>query len=144
MILVDTNLLLYAVNRDLSQHDAAREWWESVLSRNIPVAIAWIVILAFLRISTNPRIFEHPLGIDSAMAYIDEWLAVPCVQSIAPGYGHRQILRQLITRSGTGGNLTADAHLAALAIEQGYTLYSADNDFRRFAGLVHINPLTIE
>lgn len=144
MILVDANLLLYAVNLDLPQHDAAREWWESVLSRRTPVALAWVVILAFLRISTNPRVFEHPLGIEAATAYMDEWLAVPNVKPISPGLGHWQILQQLITQSGTGGNLTTDAHLAALAIEQGATLYSADNDFKRFAGLVHVNPLTRE
>lgn len=144
MILVDANLLLYAVNRDLPQHEAARAWWESVLSRNAPVGMAWVVVLAFLRISTSSRIFEHPLDIKSAVAYIEEWLSVSCVVSITPGPEHWQTLQQLITYSGTGGNLTTDVHLAALAIEQGYTLYSADNDFKRFTGLIHINPLAIK
>lgn len=144
MILVDANLLLYAVNRDLPQHDAAREWWESVLSQRAPVALAWVVILAFLRISTSPRVFERPLGIEAATAYVNEWLAIPNVRPISPGPGHWRILQQLITLSGAGGNLTTDAHLAALAIEQGATLYSTDNDFKRFAGLVHINPLARE
>lgn len=141
MILVDANLLVYAVNRDLPQHNVAREWWESTLSGRTPVALAWVVILAFLRISTSPRVFERPLCIEVATSYVDEWLAVPVVKPIVPGLGHWRIFQQLIRQSGTGGNLTMDAHLAALAIEQGASLYSADNDFKRFPGLVCINPL---
>lgn len=141
MILVDVNLLLYAVNRDLPQHEAAREWWEGVLSDGKPVALAWVVMLAFLRLSTNPRVFERPLSIDAAVAYVDEWLAIPVVKPALPGPGHWRILRQLISDSGAGGNLTTDAHLAALALEQGATLHSADNDFKRFPGLIHANPL---
>jgi hypothetical protein len=142
MILVDANLLLYAVNRDLPQHAQAREWWESVLSGRTPVGLAWVVVLAFLRISTSARVFEQPLSIEQATAYIDEWFAVPIVKPVAPGQGHWRILRQLLIQCGTGGNLTTDTHLAAIAIEQGCTLYSADNDFKRFAGLDHANPLT--
>ena len=141
MIVVDANLLLYAVNRDLPQHEVARTWWESVLSRNTPVGLAWGVTLAFLRISTHPRIFERPLTVATAAAYLDEWLAMPGVRPISPMPRHWEILRPLIIASGTGGNLTSDAHLAAMTIELGGTLYSADNDFKRFAGLVHINPL---
>lgn len=143
MILVDANLLLYAVNQDLPQHKEARKWWETVLSGKTPVALAWVVILAFLRVSTNPRIFEHPLDIESATDYVDEWLNIPCVQYISPGHSHWKTLQHLITQCGTGGNLTTDAHLAALAIEHGYTIYSADNDFKRFVGLTHINPLVV-
>ncbi|SDX97055.1 hypothetical protein SAMN05421644_12212 [Allochromatium warmingii] len=141
MILVDANLLLYAVNRDLPQHDRAQAWWESILSDRTAVALAWVVILAFLRISTSPRVFERPLNIEAATTYMNEWLTVPVVKLIVPGPGHWRIFQQLITQSGAGGNLTTDAHLAALAIEQGAVLYSADNDFKRFAGLVHVNPL---
>ncbi len=141
MIVVDANLLLYVVNQDLPQHPVARAWWEGVLSRNTPVGLAWGVALAFLRISAHPRIFARPLKIESAAAYLDEWFAVPGVRPISPSPRHWEILRPLIVQSGTGGNLTSDAHLAALTIEHGGTLYSADNDFKRFAGLVHINPL---
>jgi toxin-antitoxin system PIN domain toxin len=144
MILVDANLLLYAVNQDLSQHVVARKWWESVLSGHTPVALAWVVMLAFLRISTNPRVFEHPLDIVVATAYVDEWLSIPIVKPVVPGQGHWRILLQLLKQSGAAGNLTTDAHLAALAIGEGATLYSADNDFKRFAGLTHINPLVSE
>jgi toxin-antitoxin system PIN domain toxin len=141
VIVVDANLLLYVVNQDLPQHSVARAWWEDVLSRHTPVGLAWGVVLAFLRISTHPRIFERPLKIESAAAYLDEWFAVPGVRPISPTPRHWEILRPLIVQSGTGGNLTSDAHLAAITIEHGGMLYSADNDFKRFAGLVHINPL---
>ena len=141
MIVVDANLLLYVVNRDLPQHPKARVWWEEVLSRNTPVGLTWGVLLAFLRVSTHPRIFERPLHIESAAAYLDEWFAMPGVRAIGPTPRHWENLRLLIIQCGTGGNLTSDAHLAAIAIEYGATLYSADNDFKRFAGLVHINPL---
>ena len=112
-----------------------------MLSRHTPVGLSWGVLLAFLRISTHPRIFERPLRIEAAAAYLDEWLAVPGVRIINPMPRHWEILRPSLIQSGTGGNLTSDAHLAAMTIEHGATLYSADNDFKRYAGLVHINPL---
>lgn len=141
MILVDANLLLYAVNADLPQHAEARAWWERVLSGSAAVGLPWVVMLAFLRLATNPRIFDRPLGVEAAMAYLDEWLAQPVVSAVAPGARHWQILRNLLALSGTAGNLTTDAHIAALALEHGYAVYSADNDFKRFPGLSHRNPL---
>jgi toxin-antitoxin system PIN domain toxin len=141
MILVDANLLLYAVNRDLPQHAQARAWLESVLSGPERVGLPWVVVLAFLRITTSLRIFERPLSIEQASAYVDAWLSLPIVRPVVPGQGHWPIVRNLLETSGTGGNLTTDAHIAALALEQGYTIYSADNDFKRFAGLRHVNPL---
>lgn len=141
MILVDANLLLYAVNADLPQHARARPWWEGVLSGTQAVGIPWVVILAFLRLSTNPRIFERPLSVEQSMAYVDQWMEQPPVDAVAPGLNHWPVLRNLMEATGTGGNLTTDAHIAALALEHGYTVYSADNDFRRFAVVKHINPL---
>ncbi len=141
MILVDANLLLYAVNRDLPHHAVARKWWEGVLSGTASVGLPWVVILAFLRMTTSLRVFETPLSIEQANAYIDDWLAVPVVKPVVPGPGHWLILKNLLATSGTGGNLTTDAHIAALALEHGYIVHSADNDFKRFAGVQHINPL---
>lgn len=142
MILVDANLLIYAVNQDLPQHKQARAWWEQMLSGTARVGIPWVSIMAFLRICTNPRIFSPPLPPEAAIAYIDEWLDQPPVQLVAPGTGHWAILRNLLLQTGMAANLTTDAHIAALALEQGYSVYSADNDFRRFPGLKHINPLS--
>jgi toxin-antitoxin system PIN domain toxin len=141
MILVDANLLLYAINTEMPQHKAAKAWWESVLSASVIVGIPWVVALAFLRISTNPRIFSKPLTVKQAIHYLDEWQAMPLTNLVTPGDNHWSIFRNLLKQTGTAGNLTTDAHIAALAIEQGYTVYSADNDFKRFPGLEHLNPI---
>lgn len=141
MILVDVNLLLYAINSDMPQHAKARGWWEGALSGDQIIGLPWVVILAFLRVTTNPRVFSRPLSIERAGLYVDEWLSLPIVRSVVPGNGHWAILRSLLAHCGAGGNLTTDAHIAALALEQGYAIYSADHDFGRFAGLRHINPL---
>lgn len=141
MILIDANLLLYAVNLDSPRHSAARAWLEQALSGNETVGLPWIVLLAFLRIATNGRVFEHPLSPESACAYVEEWLNLPIVTTVAPGNGHWPILHNLLVTTGTGGNLTSDAHIAALALERGSTVYSTDNDFKRFPGLRHVNPL---
>lgn len=141
MILVDANLLLYAINPDLPRHQQARQWWESALSGTEAVGIPWVVILAFLRLTTNSRVFEHPLNPERALGYIDEWLAQPVTEPLRPGPNHWVVLRNLLDATGTAGNLTTDAHIAALALEHGYAVYSADNDFQRFAGIKHVNPL---
>ena len=142
MILVDANLLIYAVNHDLPQHKPAKAWWEDVLSGSAMVGIPLVSLLAFLRICTNPRVFPQPLAPESAIAYIDEWLDQAVVRLVVPGAGHWAIMRNLLVQTGMAGNLTTDTHIAALALEQGYTIFSADNDFRRFPGLKHVNPLS--
>ena len=73
--------------------------------------------------------------------YVDSWLAQPNVELVAPGPKHWPLLRGFLKSTGTAGNLTSDAHLAAMAVEHGATLHSADNDFKRFPGLDHVNPL---
>ncbi len=141
MILVDANILLYAINTEMPQHKAARKWWENILSASVIVGIPWVVALAFLRISTNPRIFSKPLTVRQAIDYLDEWLAMPLTNLVTPGDNHWSIFKNLLMQTGAAGNLSTDAHIAALAIEQGYTVYSADNDFKRFPGLEHLNPI---
>ena len=141
MRLVDLNLLIYAVNRDAPFHAAARKWWESCLSNGDPVALAWIVILGFLRIMTNGRIMPVPLSDQQALDIMNEWIEHPAVFILTPSERHWDIFRQLIAPLGTAGNLTSDAHLAALAVEHGATLYSTDNDFSRFQILKWKNPI---
>jgi hypothetical protein len=141
MILIDTNLLLYATLRELSLHARARCWLESVMNGHQPVALSWNVLLGVPRISTNPRILERPLTVEQAIGLIDGWLDHPLVHLIEPGPDHWSVLKSLIAEAGTAGNLGNDAHLAALAIEHGCTLHSADNDFRRFPGLRCCDPL---
>lgn len=142
MILVDVNLLIYAIDQDSPHHRRAREWLQGVLSSDSEVALTWIVILAFLRITTHPAIMRAPLAAEAALAYVEAWLNQPCVTILGPGERHWAILRNCRRLTGTAGNLTSDAHLAALAIEHGCEVYSADHDFKRFPGVVHVNPLS--
>jgi toxin-antitoxin system PIN domain toxin len=139
---VDLNLLLYAVNRDSAHHVRAKEWLEGTLSQDEPVALPWIVLLGFLRLATSPRVFPSPLPPEQAIAVVDGWLACPAVATLSPGSEHWRILRDLLAASGTAGNLTTDVHLAALAIEHGAELCSADADFARFPTVRWHNPLT--
>jgi toxin-antitoxin system PIN domain toxin len=141
MKIVDLNLLLYAVNRDAPHHDAARDWWEGCLSAEEPIGIPWAVVLGFLRITTSGRVMPRPLAPEDALALVDDWLAQPMVRLPVPTERHWDILKQLISPHGTAGNLTTDAHLAALAVEHGAVLCSADRDFGRFELLTWENPL---
>ena len=141
MILVDANLLIYAIDRDSPRHKQARGWLEDTLSGTTALGLSWIVILAFLRLTTRPGILARPLRPEAAMAFVDEWLQQPYAEAVSPGESHWAILRSLLKATGTAGNLTSDAHLAALAIEKGAAVYSTDNDFKRFPGLEHVNPL---
>ena len=141
MIIVDVNVLIYAVDSDAPQHTRARRWLEQTLSGDTPVGLAWPVVLAFLRITTRAGILRSQLPVERAIEFIDEWLAQPYVTLISPGDAHWPILKNLILEAGSAGNLISDAHLAALALENGASIASADNDFRRFAGLKLVNPL---
>lgn len=141
MILVDTNLLIYAVNRNAPHHRAARRWLERTLSDTKAVGLPWVCLLAFLRLTTHPGIFARPLRSDQAIGFVESWLGQPFVEVVAPGEGHWPILRNLLRSTGAAGNLPSDAHVAALAIELGATVCSADHDFKRFAGVHHVNPL---
>jgi uncharacterized protein len=140
--LVDLNLLLYAIDEGSAQHARARPWLEEALSSTEEVGFAWVVLLGFVRISTNPAILEQPLSSDEALDYVDGWLAQPSATVVHPTERHADHLRELLKRLGTAGNLSSDAHLAALAIEHGSELCSADTDFARFAGLRWHNPLS--
>ena len=142
MILVDANLLIYAVDADAPHHAAARQWLETVLSGTTRVGFPWVVLLAFLRVTTRAGILTRSLTPQAALGYVDSWLKQPNAEPVGPGPKHWPLLRNLLTSTGTAGNLTSDAHLAALAIEHGASLYSTDSDFKRFPGLEHVNPLT--
>jgi toxin-antitoxin system PIN domain toxin len=141
MILVDANLLIYAIDADSPRHRPARRWLEETLSGSTRLGLAWIVTLAFVRITTRAGIVRNPLSPQAALGYVDSWLEQPLVQPVSPGANHWPIFRNLTLAAGTAGSLTSDAHLAALAIEQGCAVYSTDNDFKRFPGIEHVNPL---
>jgi toxin-antitoxin system PIN domain toxin len=139
--LPDVNLLVYAAD-DSSRHYArARPWLEQTLSGTEEVGFAWMVLLGFLRVSTNPVAFADALSPDRAFEYISSWLDSPVATIVHPSERHADHMRDLLTPLGTAGNLTNDAHLAALAIEYGAELCSSDNDFSRFEGVRWVNPL---
>jgi toxin-antitoxin system PIN domain toxin len=141
VILVDANVLVYAIDSDSHHHRAARRWLEAALSGPTPVGLAWVVLLAFMRLTTRPGILRKPLPPERAMAFVDEWLALPVVRAVGPGEAHWAILRSLLRAAGTAGNLTSDAHLATMALEQGASICSTDRDFERFPGIERIDPL---
>lgn len=142
MILVDANLLLYAVLEGYPQHRAAKTWLDTQLNSPIRVAMPWESLLAFFRVATNPRLFESPLGASQAWGVIEGWLALPRVWTPVAEAGHAQRLTKLIEGGEVRAGLVHDAHLAALAMSFGLILCSSDGDFARFEGLRWQNPLT--
>ena len=141
MIIVDVNLLIYAVNRDAPLHSKAKAWLETAISGTETIGLSWTVLLAFLRLTTRAGLFQRPLPVESAFDLVDAWLQQPIVTLVEPTARHLATLRDLVAPLGTGGNLTSDAHLAALAIEHNAQLCSTDNDFARFPRLRWRNPL---
>lgn len=144
MILLDANILLYAYDSASLHHRAARDWVQGAFSQPEPIGLAWITLLAFLRISTSRRARQHPFSILEAAAVVSEWLERPTVTLVNPGERHWAILGPLLGEGQASGPLVADAHLAALAIEHGATLATTDRDFTRFPGLRLLNPLLPE
>jgi toxin-antitoxin system PIN domain toxin len=139
--LVDANILVYAHVSSFPQHGAARDWLDRQLNGSALVGLPWASLLAFLRLVTNSRIFEHPESIAGAWNQVQEWLACETVWAPAPTKRHAEVLGELLKLPGVHGNLVPDAHLAALAIEHGLTLCSTDGDFARFRALRWSNPI---
>jgi len=140
VVIVDANVLLYAVDRKSAHHEPARSWLDDALGGNEAVGLAWIALLAFIRVGTNPAILPTPMTIDEATAQVEAWLGAPAAVAAHPTPRHAALLRGLLRESGTGGNLTTDAHLAALAVEHGADVVSYDRDFARFPGISHRLP----
>jgi toxin-antitoxin system PIN domain toxin len=141
VILIDANLLLYAYDPRSRLHPKGKAWLEATLSSSLLVRFAWMTLWAFLRISTNPRVFEHPLTAAEARLAISSWLSCPAVGMLDPGERHWEILQGLLEQSQSNGPLVMDAVLAAIAIEHGAELHTTDRDFSRFAGLRWVDPL---
>jgi hypothetical protein len=141
MMLVDANILLYAEDKTCLLNAKAASWLDEQLSGSTPLCLCWPVINAFLRISTNSRVYERPLLINEAVAKVQSWFNQPCLRLIGPTDNHWEIMQLLLIAGQAAANLVPDAHLAALAIEHGCVLYSTDADFSRFPKLKWINPL---
>jgi uncharacterized protein len=133
--LVDANVLLYAVNQADPKHQQSRQWLDSALAGREPVGFSWIVLLAFVRLSTKVGLFPRPLTVEEALARVRAWIAQPPSLIVEPTRRHLDILSSLLSEVGSGANLVNDAHLAALAVEHDGRVISYDSDFGRFAGV---------
>jgi uncharacterized protein len=140
VILLDANLLVYAHVTQFQQHERARVWLEERLNGSLPVGLPWATLVAFLRLVTNPRVFERPEPMARAWDQVSSWLDSAVAWIPQPTAKHREVLGGLL-RGGAQANLVPDAHLAALAIEHGLVLCSSDSDFARFPNLRWDNPL---
>ena len=132
MKLVDANVLLYAINRASPQHEDSRAWLTRSLSAGEAVGFPWTSLSAVVRLSTHRSIFDQPLTATQAMDVVDAWLASPVAVTVEPTVRHALVLRSLLETVGTAGNLTTDAHLAALAIEHRAEVVTWDRDLARF------------
>jgi uncharacterized protein len=139
--LIDLNLFIYAFDSTAVPHRPARKWIEEVLSGSEPVALTWPVLLGFIRLSTNARVFSKPLDVSEAMGVVNGWLDQPCTVVVHPTERHADVLGRLLAAVGVARNLTSDAHLAALAIEHNAQMCSSDADFGRFPGVRWVDPL---
>jgi len=140
LVIVDANVLVYAVNESMPQHSRARGWLEEALSGHESVGFAWVVLLAFMRIATLPALFPQPLSTSDALGLVDDWLDAGPAVVVHPTVRHAAVLRSLLLEAGTAGNLVSDAHLAALALEHGTRICSFDRDFNRFPGVRVLTP----
>lgn len=141
MLIPDVNLLILAYHAGAPDHDAARNWWEETLNSRVQVGLAWITIIGFLRLTTKRAVLASPMLVADATGAIRNWIALPNVAILAEGPEHPEILFGLLEKLGTAGNLTTDAHLAAIAIEHRAEIATTDTDFARFPGLRWFNPL---
>jgi uncharacterized protein len=141
VIIPDINLLIYAYDSTSPWHKRASRWWASCLSGTTPIGISWVVALGFVRLWTNPRVFSNPMPVDIAAAHVESWLSRRVVRIVNPGPRHAELVFSWLRSAGRGGNLTTDAHLAALAVEFRGIIHTADTDFLRFSGVKWVNPL---
>ncbi|HJW21275.1 MAG TPA: TA system VapC family ribonuclease toxin [Candidatus Limnocylindrales bacterium] len=140
-MLIDANLLLYSVDSASPAHDAAARWLEAQLNGERRIGLPWESLVGFTRVITNPRAVERPLPAETAWGFVDDWLAAPTAWIPLPTERHHEVLGGLIRRYRLAGRLIPDGHLAALAIEHGLEVASADSDFARFTEIRWVNPL---
>ncbi|MEI2777625.1 MAG: TA system VapC family ribonuclease toxin [Tetrasphaera sp.] len=140
-MLVDANILLYSVDADSPFHERARDWLTQALNGPKRVGLPWVSLWAFVRIVTNPRALRDPLLPAEAWDHVTDWLAAPAAWVPGPGSGHPEILGNLLVERDLRAGVVTDAVLAAICIEHGLAIVSADSDFARFPDLVWINPL---
>lgn len=141
MIVVDANLLIYAYNTASPHCQKSRQWLEDVFSGIEPVGLPWQSIAAFLRITTNPQLHGRQYSLKEAAGIVEDWMAQTNVRILTPADDHWVQFRRMIVEGQASGPMISDAELAALTVEYGGVLYTADRDFARFPGLRWKNPL---
>ncbi len=141
MIVLDANLLIYAYDTTDVQHKSARRWLQKVFSESELIGLPWQTISAFLRVSTNHRLPGNRITMELAISFIQQWMELKQVRLLSPTERHWPILKRVLLDGQVRGPLATDAQLAAITIENGGVLYTADRDFARFPGLRWINPL---
>ena len=141
MIIPDVNLLLYAYDEASPFHARAKSWWSESLSGPEPVGLVAAVLFAFIRIGTNPKIFEMPFSVAEATRHVQEWLEAPPTEFLAVAHADVDQVLAWLTEAGAGGNLTTDAQIAAVAKRRRAHVHTADTDFSRFQGVRCKNPL---
>jgi uncharacterized protein len=140
---IDSNVLIYAVDVVAPQHDRCVRWLENALNGTEDIAFNWVAISGFVRVTTHPKILTHPLSTQEALDHVDHWLAEHTVRIVEPIGEYWNVVKELLSAAGRGGNLVTDAHLAALAIVHNATVVSCDGDFAQFPRLKWENPLAV-
>ena len=141
MLIPDVNILVFAINRSTPEHRAALAWWRETLQGSAAVGFCAPVVFGFVRIITNLKIVPQPLTVDVAFSVVEDWLAAPTSQWLEPDPSHLDRVKTLLISLRTGGNLVADAQIAAYAQQYNATICTADHDFRRFR-VKFLNPLS--
>lgn len=141
MRLIDANILVFAFTMSFPQHDRARRWLDERLSDPVPIGLPWPSLIAFVRLTSSQRLFERPVSVAAAWGQVQEWLACEAAWVPQPTVRHQAILGDLLSATGIRTEHEPDAHLAALALEHGLAVVSADTDFSRFPGVRLENPL---
>jgi uncharacterized protein len=141
-MLIDANLLVYAVDSSAVTHERSKEWLGATLNGPERVGIAWSSLLGFLRLTTNPRVTARPLTMIDSWRQVQHWLALENVWVPTPTSRHGEILGRILGAGQLSANHVPDAHLAALAVEHGLVIYSNDSDFARFTEVRWVNPIS--
>jgi toxin-antitoxin system PIN domain toxin len=141
VIIPDANLLLYATDKEFPEHKAAATWWQRTLESDEDVGLCAVVAFAFVRLSTNRRVFRQPLSVQEACARVTNWLEFPNVLWLDAEAGDFATAAKLLQKAGTGANLVTDAQIAAIAVRTGGSIRSCDHDFARFPGVDWSDPL---
>ncbi len=135
----DANILIYCLREESAGHRNCRQWLETLTQKGEPLALCELVEVAFLRISTLPRLQIAP--VDVALDFWNDLKRYPEIVRLVPGNRHAAIFQEIVGSLGLIGNDLNDAWLASLAIEHEATLVSADEGFRKFKKLRLLNPL---